>query len=147
MGEGLLAGIRASHGLVAAIWVGVSLVGVLSPAALRTLRAGGWSLQTLAQVALGALVVTGAILMLDRLADPAVGTLYVWLLAVKLAAVAGLGLLGLAEPFEQEIWARRWLAPPRRQRLLLGLGLAAYVLGSLLTSAYEAVLRQAPLPG
>jgi hypothetical protein len=141
MGEALLAALRAAHGLVAAVWLGLSLVGVLSPGALAAIRAGGWSLQAIAQVSLWALIVTGAILMLDRLSDPAVSTVYVVLLGVKLALVGAMGLLGLAGPFEGAPPVGRWLRAPRRQRLLLALGLGAFVLGSLLTSAYEAVLR------
>lgn len=134
MGEGLLAVLRAAHGLTAAVWLGVSVVAVLSPAALADARRGGLSLRGLAQASLWALVVTGAILMLDRLADPAVSTLYVVLLGAKLALVAAMGLLGLGV-------AARALKGERRERVLLALGLGAFVLGSLLTSAYEAVLR------
>ena len=146
MGDGLLALLRVAHGLTAAVWLGVSLVGVLSPAALVAARtSGGLSLRGLAQTALWALVVSGAILMLDRLADPAVSTLYVVLLGLKLALVAAMGLLGLTAPTAgpDEAGWRRWLRGARRERILLGLGVGAYVLGSLLTSAYEAVLRGA----
>jgi hypothetical protein len=143
MDDGLLALLRVAHGLTAAIWLGVSLVGVLSPAALAAARAsGGLSLRALAQTSLWALVVTGAILMLDRLADPSVSTLYVVLLGIKLALVAGMGLLALVAPADAAaVGWRRWLTARRRERALLGLGIGAYVLGSLLTSAYEAVLR------
>jgi xanthine/uracil permease len=146
MGDGLLALLRVAHGLTAAIWLGVSLVGVLSPAALVAARtAGGLSLRGLAQTALWALVVSGVILMLDRLADPAVSPLYVVLLGLKLALVAAMGLLGLVPPADRpgEAGWRHWLGGVRRERVLLGLGVGAYALGSLLTSAYEAVLRGA----
>jgi xanthine/uracil permease len=146
MGDGLLALLRVAHGLTAAVWLGISLVAVLSPPALAAARAaGGLSLRGVAQTALWALVVSGAILMLDRLADPAVSTLYVALLGLKLALVAAMGLLGLIAPAagpDESGW-RRWLGGARRERVLLGLGVGAYVLGSLLTSAYEAVLRGA----
>jgi len=67
------------------------------------------------------------------------------LLGIKLALVAGMGLLALVAPAPDDApssagW-RRWLTVRRRERALLGLGIGAYVLGSLLTSAYEAVLR------
>ncbi len=146
MDDGLLALLRVAHGLTAAIWLGISIVGVLSPAALAAARAsGGLSLRALAQTSLWVLVVTGAILMLDRLADPSVSTLYVALLGLKLALVAGMGLLALVAPVAAGAsgvpsW-RRWLTATGRERALLAFGLGAYVLGSLLTSAYEAVLR------
>ena len=132
MGDGLLALLRVAHGLTAAVWLGVSLVGALSPAALVAARtSGGLSWRGLAQTALWALVVSGAILMLDRLADPAVSTLYVALLGLKLALVAAMGLLGLMAPTAgpDEAGWRRWLHGARRERILLVLGVGAYVLG------------------
>ncbi|HLI28823.1 MAG TPA: hypothetical protein VKZ60_17295 [Chloroflexota bacterium] len=143
----LLAVIRAAHGLTAAVWVGVSLAGVLSPDWLAAARARGRvSLRGLAQFALWALVATGALLTLQRLADPAISTLYVVLLAAKLGVVAAMGLAAVVLPASPPGgrpltgW-RQALAGRQRERVLLGLGLGAYVLGSLLTSAYEAVLR------
>ena len=180
MGDVLLALMRVAHGLAAALWLGVSVVGLLSPPALAAARAGGLSLGALAQGSMWALVVSGAVLMLDRLADPSVSTLYVALLGLKLALVLTMGLLALVPPLpdgvrppahghhvrrEQpprrllgralgrriEAWwergerilarPRAWLTRARRERTLLALGLGAFVLGSLLTSAYEAVLR------
>jgi hypothetical protein len=138
MDQGLLALLRVAHGLTAAVWLGVSLVGVLSPEALRGARArGAWAPRAVAQAALWALVLTGVVLMLDRLADPAVSPLYVALLGLKLALVAGMGLLALVPPSA----AGGRLSPARREQVLLALGVGAYALGSLLTSAYEAVLR------
>jgi hypothetical protein len=56
-----------------------------------------------------------------------------------------MGLLGLVSPgpppADRRAASRPWLTRARRERLLLALGLAAFVLGSLLTSAYEAALR------
>ena len=147
MGEGLLALLRAAHGLTAAVWLGVSLVAVLSPGTLEAARAAGaWAPRAMAQTSLWALIVTGAILMLDRLSDPSVSPLYVGLLAFKLALVAAMGLLGFVLPAAEADSItphrqRRWLTRARRERVLLALGLGAFVLGSLLTSAYEAVLR------
>jgi xanthine/uracil permease len=91
MGEVLLALLRVAHGLTAAIWLGLALVGAWDPALLRAARArGGWSARAVAQTSLWTLVITGAALMLDRLADPSgVSGTYVALLGVKLAAVAG----------------------------------------------------------
>ena len=48
-----------------------------------------------------------------------------------------MGLLALVPPSA----AGGRLPPARRERALLALGVGAYALGSLLTSAYEAVLR------
>lgn len=150
MADTLLALMRAAHGLAAALWLGVSVVGVLSPAALASARAGGLSLRALGRVSLGALVVTGAVLMLDRLADPAIGTLYVALLGLKLALVGAMGLVALALPAPAAGnpaalagsggRLARWAALGR-ERLLLALGLGAFVLGSLLTSVYESLSR------
>ena len=149
MAELLLALIRAAHGLTAAVWLGLSLVAVFSPDVLAAARArGAWSPRTVAQTALWALVVSGAVLTLERLADPsAVSSTYVALLAAKLACVAAMGLLGLVPPAPAAAQRRPspgdrgWLARARRERVLLGLGLGAFILGSLLTSAYEAALR------
>jgi hypothetical protein len=57
-----------------------------------------------------------------------------------------MGLLALVPPAAPPPGARAapgraWLTRARRERLLLALGLVAFALGSLLTSAYEAVLR------
>jgi hypothetical protein len=148
MTDSLLALMRAAHGLTAAVWLGVSLVGVLSPGALEAARASGaWAPRAVAQTSLWALVVTGAVLTLDRLADPTISGFYVVVLGIKLACVAGMGLLALVPPAAppppgaRAAPGRAWLTRERRERLLLALGLAALVLGSLLTSAYEAVLR------
>jgi hypothetical protein len=147
MGEALLALLRVAHGLTAAVWVGFALVGAWNPELLAATRgAGGWSARAVAQTSLWALVITGAVLMLDRLADPSgVSSLYVAFLGIKLGCVAAMGLLGLVpsapEPTPATAPRRPWLTRARRERLLLALGLAALVLGSLLTSAYEAAVR------
>src|SRR5919199_6777312 len=100
MGEALLALLRVAHGFTAAIWLGFALVGVWKPDLLAAARsAGGWSPRAVAQTSLWALVITGAVLMLDRLADPSgVSGLYVVLLGAKLGCVAAMGLLGLVPP-------------------------------------------------
>jgi hypothetical protein len=146
MSEALLGLLRAAHGLTAAVWLGLALVGAWNPELVVAARgAGGWSARAVAQTAWWALLVTGAALMLDRLADPSsVSGPYLALLGLKLGCVAAIGILGLiapAEPSAQSTHARAWLTRGRRERLLLGLGLAAFVLGSLLTSAYEAAVR------
>ncbi len=144
---GLLALMRAAHGVTAAIWLGISFVGVLAPGALDGERfRGAWAPRIVARTSLWALVVSGAILVLDRLADPNVSLLYVALLGVKLGLVAAMGLLALASPAPAAQTPPHgrfgWITRVRQQRVLLALGLGAYVLGSLLTSAYEAVLRR-----
>jgi hypothetical protein len=147
MSEALLGLLRAAHGLTAAVWLGLALVGAWNPALLAAARgAGGWSARGVAQTSWWALLVTGAALMLDRLADPSgVSGSYVALLGLKLACVAAMGVLGVVaaspEPRSEPPVRQAWLTRARRERLLLGLGLAAFALGSLLTSAYEAALR------
>lgn len=147
MGEALLGLLRAAHGLTAAVWLGIALVGAWNPELLRAARgAGGWSARSVAETSWWALLVTGAALMLDRLADPSgVSGPYVALLALKLGCVAVMGVVGLMAPAPDSSGPdpRResWLTRARRERLLLALGLAAFVLGSLLTSAYEATFR------
>ena len=79
MGEALLAALRAAHGLTAAVWVGFALVGAWDPALLAATRgAGGWSARAVAQSSLWALVITGAVLMLDGSPTPAASTASIW---------------------------------------------------------------------
>jgi hypothetical protein len=147
MGDALLGLLRAAHGLTAAVWLGLALVGAWNPALLSAARgAGGWSARAVAQTSWWALLVTGAALMLDRLADPSgVSGPYVALLGLKLGCVAAIGVLGMvgsaADSRSGAERAQGWRSRMPRERVLLGLGLVAFELGSILTSVYEAALR------
>ena len=137
---------RTAHIVAASVWVGGSVVYLL--VLLPAFRAAGASQEVSARVAalfrqlvnvcIGVLVVSGVYLVFDRLASASTGAAYVLVLAAKIATALALIALALAQAQE----ARR--PAGRRGRLwkvaplwILWLGLAATVLGVLLTSIFE----------
>lgn len=137
---------RTVHLVAAAAWVGGSIFYLL--ALLPGLRAGGPAPQVAAQVSaafrrvvnvsMGVLLLTGVYLTFDRLAATTVGTAYVVTLVLKI--VVALAMFGLAIYQAQEGIARIGKRPRRTQlwkvapRLILALGLLAFLLGALLTT-------------
>jgi hypothetical protein len=94
---------------------------------------------------MGVLLLTGVYLTFDRLTSVAVGAAYLVTLALKIVVVVA--LFGLAIAQAQQGLARLrtargafWRAAPR---VILALGLLAFLLGALLTALFEA---SSPLP-
>ena len=164
LGEGFLLLVRWFHALAAVAWIGGSIfyVLVLRPAQRR---AGGQEF-TVGAVAVGhevqsqfrglvdsciaVLLVTGAVMLFDRLTDATTGTTYVVVVAVKI----GLALWMFA--MAQNRWRRRrasvaWTGTPDAQRSKLSramalmsgvnlsviLGIAIFFLSDLLRFIFE----------
>lgn len=141
---------RTAHVVAAAAWLGGSIFYLV--ALLPALRGGGPAPQVAAHVAalfrklvnvcMGALLATGVYLTFDRLASNTVGTPYVVTLGLKIAVA--LAMFGLALYQGQEGVSRLRSSPPRRRqavpRLILALGLLAFLLGALLTTLFEGTL-------
>ena len=141
---------RTAHVLAGGAWVGGSLVYllVIAPA----LRLGGAPPQvgiriaalfrSLVNVCVGALVVTGAFLVADRLGAGAGGALYLIVLGVKIAVSLAMFALALFQAQEARRPAKRRAAFARwAPRLILALGIAAFLLGTTLTLLFEAGAR------
>ena len=135
----LLVAARAAHLLAAAAWVGGGLVYALvgRPAPNGGARTFAW----LVGVCAWALILSGAVLTLDRLADPGTSGWYVALLAAKLTLVVA--MLLVASALLPRAVARRpaagrpgrptWLSAPY---LVLWLGLSVYLTGALMAVTY-----------
>jgi putative copper export protein len=140
---------RTVHLVAATAWVGGSIfyLVALTPA----LREAGPAPAVAAKVgeffrkvvstSMGVLVLTGVYLTFDRLATATLGPAYLIVLGLKI--VVALAMMGLALYQAQEGVSRLrrarahsgwWTAVPR---LILALGLLAFVLGALLTTLYE----------
>jgi uncharacterized membrane protein len=137
---------RTAHIVAGAAWIGGSIFYLV--ALLPGLRAGGAAPAVGAQVAarfrrlvnacMGVLLVTGTYLAFDRLAASTVGVAYVVVLGVKIAVALALFALAVYQAQEgvQRLRGRRtalWKAAPR---LILALGLLAFLLGALLTELF-----------
>jgi uncharacterized membrane protein len=139
---------RTAHVVAGAAWIGGSIFYLV--VLLPGLRASGAppalgaqvaaAFRRLVNICMGALLVTGVYLTFDRLSSNAVGVTYVVALGLKIAVA--LAMFGLAIYQAQEgisrLRARRgplWKAVPR---LILALGLLAFLLGVVLTSLFEA---------
>lgn len=137
---------RTVHVVAASAWIGGSIFYLV--ALIPALRSGGPAPRVAADVAghfrqlvnvcMGLLLLSGVYLTADRLTT-SVGLAYVVVLGVKIAVA--LALLGLAIYQAQEGVSRLrrertrlWKAVPR---LILGLGLVAFLLGALLTALFE----------
>lgn len=140
---------RTAHVLAGGVWVGGSIVYllVITPA-LRLGKSGAEVgaeinrlFRSLVNLAIGVLLLSGMYLIFDRLTTTSVGSAYVAVLVVKV--LVALAMFGLAAYQAQE--ARRlarhrgrlWRATPR---VILLLGLAAFLLGTILTGLFEAGL-------
>lgn len=138
---------RTAHIVAGAAWIGGSIFYLV--ALLPGLRAGGAEPAVGAQVAarfrklvnvcMGVLLVTGVYLTFDRLASSAVGVAYVVVLGGKIAVALAMFALAVYQAQEgvSRLRARRgplWKAVPR---LILALGLLAFLLGALLTGIFE----------
>lgn len=148
-------GLRWVHAMAALVWVGGSVFWyfVIRPALADVerppgdfLRVTGEHFADLVRTAAPVLLLTGMVLSVDRLSQPAATPLYMGLLLFKVA-------LALAM-----VWLNRELALRRRRprhaevspaasrgpaptTLLLGLGLTVYLLADALKLVFEAGLR------
>lgn len=133
-----LVGARAAHLLAAAAWVGGGIAYAVSggPAPRSGNRPFWWLVRVCAWV----LILSGAVLTVDRLTGAQAGPLYVALLGVKLGL--GLAMFVLAGTLAPPVVARRGPAAPggrpslRRPYLVLALGVAVYLLGATLAVLY-----------
>ncbi len=138
---------RTAHIVAGAAWIGGSIFYLV--ALLPGLRAGGAGPEVGAQVAarfrklvnvcMGVLLVTGVYLTFDRLASSVVGVAYVVVLGGKIAVALAMFALAVYQAQEgvSRLRARRgplWKAVPR---LILALGLLAFLLGAVLTEIFE----------
>jgi uncharacterized membrane protein len=141
--------IRSVHIVAASVWIGGSVVYMLviipalrvSKADVQLSRQMGELFRRLVQICMGALLLSGVYLIVDRLSGASVGAAYAIVLAIKI--VVSLAMMALALVQAQE--ARRRLAHRGRlyyvlPRWILALGIVALVLGVTLTGLYEAGL-------
>jgi putative copper export protein len=141
---------RSIHLIAAAAWVGggifylVALVPALretGPAAALSTKIGAY-FRTVVSTAMGVLVLTGVYLTFDRLTTATLGPAYLIVLGLKVVVVLAMMGLALYQAQEGVVRLRRrartedrwWSAVPR---LILALGLLAFVLGALLTTLAE----------
>ncbi len=145
--------LRTIHVLAGGLWVGGSLVYllVITPA-LRLGKAAPEVSATIARlfrrmvnISIGALLVSGMYLTFDRLTTVTVGTTYVVVLVLKVAVALGMFVLALYQAQEARRLAkyrgRMWYLAPR---LILALGVLAFLLGTILTGLYESALVPHP---
>ena len=141
---------RSAHLVAAAAWLGGSVFYLL--VLLPSLRVGGPAapgvakhaaalFRRLVNVCMGVLLVTGVYLIFDRLTSVDVGTAYLVTLGLKIVVALALFALALYQAQEGAVLLRSgrgalWKAAPR---LILALGLLAFLLGALLTGLFEGV--------
>ena len=149
-GDLLLVLVRTAHLLAAAAWVGGSIVYAVSgrPAP----GAGGRPFAWVVRLCTWALILSGAAMVVDRLAIAATSPFYLAGLALKVGlAIAMFGLAGSLVPSAARL--RRpgppaaaapsgrpaWLTTPY---LILELGVLVYLLGAVLAVTYTRALGQ-----
>lgn len=143
---------RTAHVVAAAAWLGGSIFYLL--VLLPSLRLGGPApgvatraaalFRQLVNVCMGVLLVTGVYLIFDRLTSIEVGAVYLVTLGLKIVVALALFALAIAQAQQGVARLRAgrgalWKAAPR---LILALGLLAFLLGALLTGLFEV----APVP-
>ncbi|WIG57415.1 MAG: hypothetical protein OJF49_000159 [Ktedonobacterales bacterium] len=140
---------RTAHLIAGAVWVGGSVIylAVIIPG----LRLGSASSQTSAAIAalfrrvvnicIGVELLTGVYLIFDRLSTVSVGTAYIAVLVVKIAAALAMIALALYQAQEARRPAkyrgRFWRQVPR---WILGLGLLTFFLGATLVGLFDTAL-------
>jgi len=143
-GELLLGGVRLSHALAAALWVGGTLVFALLPAsseATSAFRLTSRAFREALRVGIGVFVLSGALLAVERLGSAQLPPAYFGILVLKVA-------LGTWMFFV----ARQIGAPPvhasgrlglwaRAEYRVLAIGIVVYALAIALRMMYESVIR------
>jgi uncharacterized membrane protein len=137
---------RAVHLIAASAWLGGSIfyLVVLLPAS----RSGGTAPPALAaqtaalfrrlvNACMGVLLVTGVYLTFDRLTSTSLGVAYLVTLGLKITVALAMFGLALYQAQEGISRARRGALRKAVPRLILALGLLAFLLGALLTGLFE----------
>jgi uncharacterized membrane protein len=140
-GDWFRLGLRLAHALAAMLWLGggVYFLVAVRPASQETddpprafVAAAQGYFSEWAQMAAMAMIVTGGVLVFDRLANGDAELTYVALMAVKIsAAIAAFWLAG-TRPARRATRARRRAAP----EIIVALGLLAFTIGVALSSVY-----------
>lgn len=145
--EALRFAMRTLHLGAMAVWLGVGLLYLLTRPSLNRgasaemVRDYSRTMRMLVGRSFLLIVASGVYLSFDRLVNPRLGFLYVLVLALKLAAVAGTVLSvsaprgGQTQPSPRGLYLTVWADPGRRT---LALGAVALILGVVLTLIYEA---------
>lgn len=140
---------RFAHVLAGGVWVGGSVVYLLVIVpALRLGKASpelhgqmGDLFRRVVNLCIGVLVLSGVYLIFDRLSTTSVGVGYLIVLAVKVLAALAMFALAYLQAQEARRPARKrgqlWRVAPR---LILGLGVATFLLGATLTGLFEVSL-------
>ncbi len=140
-GDWFLLSLRVAHALAAMLWLGGGVYFVLAvrPASREAdepprafISAAQGYFGEWAQVATMVMVVTGGILVFDRLSNGSAGLTYVVLMLVKiLAALVAFWMTGV-RPVRRAARGRRRNAP----EVIVALGLVAFAIGVGLSSVY-----------
>lgn len=140
-GDWFLLSLRVAHALAAMVWLGGGVYYLLAvrpasreadPPPRAFISAAHGYFGEWAQVATMVMVVTGGILVFDRLSNGSAGLTYVVLMAAKiLAALVAFWMAGV-RPVRRAARAGRRAAP----ETIVALGLLAFVIGVGLSSVY-----------
>ncbi len=140
-GDWFLLSLRVAHALAAMLWLGGGVYFVLAvrPASREAdepprafISAAQGYFGEWAQVATMVMVVTGGILVFDRLSNGSAGLTYVALMAAKiLAALLAFWMTGV-RPVRKMVRGRRRGSP----ELIVALGVVAFAIGVALSSVY-----------
>ncbi len=142
--------VRVVHILAGTAWVGGSIMYlfVVTPA----LRLGGPAPEVAKQVALlykrmvnlcmGLLLLSGAYLMFDRLAQTTLGLSYMIVLGLKVVAALCMFLLAiyLAQSNVRRLAKRSTRLSRIAPQLMLALGIGVFILGALLNALFEVAI-------
>jgi len=143
LGEVLLAGVRLSHALAAALWVGGTLTYVISSGGMGI--TGPWRLGMIAfrgalRLGIGVFVLSGAILSAERLGSAPLPPTYFAILVLKVAL--GIWMFASARQFGAQSSERpRGRAWSRPEYVVLVLGVVIYALAIALRTIYDDTIR------
>jgi putative copper export protein len=142
-GELLLGGVRLSHALAAALWVGGTMAYALLPEshqAAGALRPLPRAFREALRLGIGVFVASGAILAAERLGSAPLPPAYFAILVVKVALGVWMFALarqiGVVRPTSGRggLWQRA-------EARVLALGVVIYALAGALRAIYESVIR------
>jgi putative copper export protein len=142
--------VRATHMLAAAAWVGGSFLYML--AVLPALRSKGPAPAVASQIAalfrrivnicMGVLLLSGAYLTFDRLAETTPGWPYLLVLGLKIAVATGMFILAiyLGQSNIRRLAKRSTRLSKAAPQLMLALGIVVFILGALLNGLFEGTI-------